>query len=138
MRDPDLSNKQKFVLSKIAEEAFTVAARHFATDDLPQKDWRHREAILAVGCQISEARNSQYNALKRHFENLAGRAGQAFATAMKEPTELQRQLRHQIGQALSTAGYFCFSMSGITFWVGSASQAFSTASSRFWMFSQIA
>ncbi len=104
MSDNPLSNLQKAVLSQIAKKAYEVAGRHFATDDLTSEDWRHREAITACGSRISQARNSQYNALKSHFENLAGAAGRAFSTAMREPTERRRQLLWSLDQSLKKYG----------------------------------
>jgi hypothetical protein len=84
-----LDNGQKTALVILAKQAWE---RVRLVDDTVTdfNSWRQEQAMEAVKCRISEARVGNFSALKRHFLNLAGKAGAAFNSAMRESTEAER------------------------------------------------
>lgn len=86
-----LTGNQKAAIGILAKKAFVKAQQAFATDDLSEKEWRHREAINQVGCTISEAKNGHFKALKGHFAALAGETDKAFAAFVSDNPESERK-----------------------------------------------
>ena len=75
------------------------------TDGLPDLDtWRREQSVLACGRRISEATKADFSAIKRHLLNLAGQAGQAFRSAMREGTEAERVALVKLEQSCAERG----------------------------------
>lgn len=84
-----LSRGQKTALVLLAHEAWE-RVRVTDPDTPDEESWRHAAAVTACGHRISEAQVQHFSMLKRHFLDLAGKAGRAFQSAMRESTEAER------------------------------------------------
>jgi len=119
-----LTPKQRSMLGQLAKRAWKKQHDSGAIDE-DETTWRHREAMEATsGFKISEAPKRCFDALKAHFETMAGDAGKAFET-LTGPDNETRQLAHEIGVAAKacgvTAGYvagICRRMFGCDSWSG--------------------
>ena len=100
--DHPLSRPQKTALVLFARTAFHHLAARTGEDDF--ETFRKDEAIKACGRRISEARNSHFSALKSHFLNLAGEAGRAFDSAMREATNDQRIALNKLAEECAARG----------------------------------
>lgn len=85
-----------------AREAWkaTRADRYSAFDD-----WRHEQVQACVNLGgLSELKQKHYSAVKAHFLALAGKAGQAFNSAMKSEDEERRQWFFKLTDLCREAG----------------------------------
>ncbi len=105
-----LSNKEKAHLSRLAQDAWSQLARAGATDQR-EHEWRREQALSAAGVRISEATRRHFASLKAHFLAMAGKAGEAFQTAVNDdPRENPRrqalwQLRAELAKNQLDASY---------------------------------
>jgi hypothetical protein len=115
-----LSSRQRAHLSILARTAYNRASAGGALhEDFNQ--WRHAEARSATveldtelreGFTISQCPAKAFDALKAHFEAMAGDAGKAFDTLTGPENDL-RQLLHVIGTTGRAKGLHASYAAGI-------------------------
>lgn len=98
-----LDRGQKAALVILAKQAWERI--RLVDDSVADLDtWRQEQATLACGRRISEAQVKHFSAIKRHFANLTGDAGQAFQSAMREGTEAERIAMMKLQEACAQRG----------------------------------
>jgi hypothetical protein len=98
-----LDRGQKSALVILAKQAWERV--RLVNDDVGDfESWRQQESLKAAGVRISDALVKHFSILKRHFADLAGQAGKAFNSAMREGTEDKRIARHKLEEACEERG----------------------------------
>lgn len=98
-----LTTGQKTALVLLARRAWERV--RLVVEDIAGVDaWRQEQAVLACGSRISEARVKHFSMLKRHFADLAGKAGTAFTSAMREGTEAERIAMNTLERECASRG----------------------------------
>lgn len=108
-RARSLTARQRSYLGSLAKQAHAKLTSAGAIDE-PETEWRHAQARTATrwsgcpeGVTISEASRADFDNLEQHFLALAGRTKEAFDRA-SGPDNATRQMAHNIGVAMRTAG----------------------------------
>lgn len=99
-----LSNRQKWRLSDLAEEAWLHLGQRGLLEGEALMAFRHRIAIGCTGRRISEASQSDYKTLEAKFLALRGESGRAFEAALQSETEPLRIAHHKLCVELRTQG----------------------------------
>ena len=99
-----LSNRQKWILSDLARQAWTKAGPEL--DGITEEDFRHQEVARACGkLGLRCCDQNDYKLIEGHLRELLGQRGAVFKANLRAATETTRLVQHKILAACEEFGF---------------------------------